>query len=108
MSQTKYEEMKAKAIGWMEKAVEYEGEIERLTREVELIRTGETEITSGLRQDLSTLDKAYTKLETDNERVIMRKDAEIDRLKNSLDHYKDRYNEIRDDNKELRKFTRNI
>ena len=42
----------------------------------------------------------------ENERVIMRKDAEIDRLKLSLEDYKERYKEIREDNKELRRSNR--
>ena len=36
----------------------------------------------------------------------MRKYAEIDRLKLSLEDYKERYKEIREDNKELRRINR--
>lgn len=105
MSRKKYEEMKAKATAWMEKAIQYEGEIERLTH---LLNTQNDDENNTLRSDLVALDKSYSKLEIENERLIMRKDAEIDRLKASLDDYKERYKDIREDNKELRKGSRNL
>ena len=40
------------------------------------------------------------------ERELVRKNGEIDRLKMALSDYKERYQEIREDNKELRRATR--
>jgi chromosome segregation ATPase len=39
----------------------------------------------------------------DTERLLLRKDAEIDRLTCSLDDYKERYKEVREECKDLRK-----
>jgi hypothetical protein len=108
MSRAKYEEIKLKATKWMEKAIEYEGEIDRLTNMLSEQNDDGIEAQNSLRNDLITLEKAYTKLELDSERTIMRKDAEIDRLKASLEDYKERYREMREDNKELRKSSRNM
>jgi hypothetical protein len=103
MSTDKYEKMKAKARSWMEKASEYENEIEKLIHDKGNEYNLLEEENSRLKHDLSDLDKSYSKLEINTERNNMRKDAEIDRLKVSLDDYKERYKEMREDNKELRK-----
>jgi chromosome segregation ATPase len=105
MSTDKYEKMKAKAKSWMEKASEYENEIEKL---LEILKDKDNdtvllEENNKLKNTLTDLEKSYAKLEINMERNIMRKDAEIDRLKVSLEDYRERYKEIRDDNKELRK-----
>ena len=105
MSTDKYEKMKAKAKSWMDKASEYENEIEKL---LEIIKDKDNdtvllEENNKLKNTLTDLEKSYAKLEINMERNIMRKDAEIDRLKVSLEDYRERYKEIRDDNKELRK-----
>lgn len=105
MSREKYEAMKVKAQGWMEKAIQYEGEIERLTYENQQL--GEA-LSEALSTDPPEVPERDMKKEIEYERILMRKDVEIDRLKASLEDYKERYKEIRDDNKEFRKMSRNI
>ena len=56
-----------------------------------------------LRGENSKLKKKMNKLNTDNQREILKRDTELDRIRASLEDYKERYKEIRDDNKELRK-----
>ena len=56
-----------------------------------------------LRGENNKLKKKVNKLNTDNQREILKRDTELDRIKASLEDYKERYKEIRDDNKELRK-----
>lgn len=56
-----------------------------------------------LEQNVLDLTNKLNKINYNHEREIMYKDAEIDRLKLSLEDYKERYKEIREDYKDLRK-----
>jgi len=128
MSKEKYERLKEKAYGWRSKAIEYEGEIERLNLEneemaekvqefndnyncctedfehkIEILQTSNNE----LQKQIKEFYKDMAKSDFNQEKIILKKDTEIDRLRSSLDDYKERYKEVREDNKDLRKLSRN-
>jgi len=79
----KYTSLKNKSNIWRERAIELEFQTE------ELHKTNEE------------LSSKLTTIKHDTELKIMHKDAEIDRLKLTLEDYKERYKEIKDDYKEL-------
>lgn len=56
-----------------------------------------------LEKNVLELTNKINNINYKHEREIMYKDAEIDRLKMSLEDYKERYKEIREDYKDLRK-----
>ena len=71
MSTDKYEKMKAKAKSWMDKASEYENEIEKL---LEIIKDKDNdtvllEENNKLKNTLTDLEKSYAKLEINMERT---------------------------------------
>ena len=103
--------MKEKAAQWREKALEMEEgltdlrleheELQERLKNVPIPEHLETTLRE-LRRELRELQRQKDKGELDHERQLLRRDAENDRLKASLEDYKDRYKEIRDDNKDLR------
>jgi len=95
MSREKYEVMKVKAQGWMAKAIEYEGEVERLTYENQQLGEALSEALSKAPEVYNEVPELDLKREMEHERIIMRKDVEIDRLRSSLEDYKERYMEMR-------------
>ena len=157
MSKEKYNRLKEKANGWRDKAIEMEGEINRLTVENEELTDKVEELfndkineeaneeandekeellsnvknltsqnkklnkeTISLKDQYDELQKQndellvqykaltndITKMDFNYEKIVLKKDTEIDRLSSYLDDYKERYREIREDNKELRKISR--
>ena len=93
VSRKKYESLKRKAETWRHEALE-------AIKEVELER-------DQLLKEHNTLRHRMTEEVFKHERALVRKSGEIERPKLSLSDYKDRYQEIREDNKELRKSARN-
>ena len=71
MYREKYKIMHIRAQNWCAKVIECEEENEQLSARVR-------------------------ELEFEHEKILMKKDAEIDRLKSSLEDYKDRYAELKD------------
>jgi chromosome segregation ATPase len=118
VSRKKYETIKRKAEQWRDKALEAFTEAQELRDEVQ--RLSEQEDSDPQALDLLTAER--DKLSRENvtlrqrmgdevfkqERELIRKSGEIDRLKMALSDYKDRYQEIREDNKELRKSVRSV
>jgi hypothetical protein len=108
MSTDKYESMKTKAIKWRDKCIEYKQQLNKIEH-----TNGSQQPYNGLNKEheiqgeVTRMTKKIHSLEIELERQNMRKDAEIDRLKFSLEDYKERYKEVRDDNKELRKYSKN-
>lgn len=78
---------------------ERNGKIKQRALELEL----EVEKISVLEKNIVDLKDKIKDINYKHEREIMYKDAELDRLKMSLEDYKERYKEVRDDYKELRK-----
>ena len=85
MSKEKYEIMRIRAQNWCSKVIECEEENELLLARVK------------------ELEKNNSKIDFEHEKILMRKDAEIERLKSSLEDYKERYAELKADYKDLRK-----
>jgi len=112
VSRKKYQTIKRKAEQWREKALESLDKLQKLQDELDS-QKDEPELLIKLNLEKNTLTKEIESLRyrmRDNvfkqEREICQKNGEIDRLKMSLNDYKERYQEIRDDNKELRKSAR--
>mgnify|MGYP001561941026 CR=1 FL=1 len=116
VSRKKYETIKRKAEQWRRKALEAFDDIQELREELDRRPDEGSEDPSLLEK--FTLEKAKLEKEIENlrqrmaeevfkqERELIRKNGEIDRLRMSLGDYKERYQEIREDNKELRKSVR--
>jgi len=105
MSKEKYASLKLKAQGWREKALQGQAEVENLVHQ--LANNNFTEENEQLKKQLRELTLNNRQTEFEQERNLLRKDTEIDRLSASLDDYKERYKEERADNKDLRKMIRN-
>lgn len=101
VSKDKYQSMKDKASKWRETALKFQETNEELLAECQTLRDRIKDV-DDLINDLRVLQKQKDKSDLEHERQLLRKDAENDRLKASLEDYKERYREIRDDNKELR------
>ena len=99
VSREKYEYLKKKAYKWKE----YAEELNQISEEELKLRSQLKNTT----EELRVLQNKYGRIAFEHESQLIRKDAEIYRLKASLEDYKERYKEIRDDNKELRKSSRN-
>jgi len=99
----RYSDLKQKAVKWRNKCLQLERQStqsnidEDSNRVATLLKENKQ-----LEQDLLDLTKKLNTLEADSERQSLRKDGEIDRLKYSLDDLKERYRDIKEDNKELR------
>lgn len=113
VSRKKYETIKRKAEQWRDKALEAFEEVQELREELERFPDDNSETVhkvtmerDKLLKELNTLQKRMGDEVFKQEREMIRKNGEIDRLKMSLSDYKDRYQEIREDNKELRKSVR--
>jgi len=117
VTRKKYETIKRKAEQWRDKALEAFEEVqelrEELREELERFPDDNSETVhkvimerDKLLKELNTLQKRMGDEVFKQEREMIRKNGEIDRLKMSLSDYKDRYQEIREDNKELRKSVR--
>ena len=113
VSRKKYETIKRKAEQWRDKALEAFEEVQELREELERFPDDNSETVhkvimerDKLLKELNTLQKRMGDEVFKQEREMIRKNGEIDRLKMSLSYYKDRYQEIREDNKELRKSIR--
>ncbi len=113
VSRKKYETIKRKAEQWRDKALEAFEEVQELREELERFPDDNSETVhkvtmerDKLLKELNTLQKRMGDEVFKQEREMIRKNGEIDRLKMSLSDYKDRYKEIREDNKELRKSVR--
>ena len=113
VSRKKYETIKRKAEQWRDKALEAFEEVKELREELERFPDDNSETVhkvimerDKLLKELNTLQKRMGDEVFKQEREMIRKNGEIDRLKMSLSDYKDRYQEIREDNKELRKSIR--
>lgn len=113
VSRKKYETIKRKAEQWRDKALEAFEEVQELREELERFPDDNSETVhkvimerDKLLKELNTLQKRMGDEVFKQEREMIRKNGEIDRLKMSLSDYKDRYQEIREDNKELRKSIR--
>ena len=112
MSKEKYASLKLKAQGWREKALQGQVEIAQLAVDNEnlvqqLANNNFTEENEQLKKQLRELTLNNRQTEFEQERNLLRKDTEIDRLSASLEDYKERYKEERADNKDLRKMIRN-
>ena len=111
VSRKKYETIKRKAEQWRDKALEAFDEIQELREglgrgdDSEALRKLTLE-RDKLLKEASTLRQRMGDEVFKQERELVRKNGEIDRLKMSLSDYKERYQEIREDNKELRKSAR--
>ena len=116
VNRTKYDTIKRKAEQWRNKALEAFDEIQELREELARVHNGEgndseeldklTRERDSLVTEVSTLRRRMGDEVFKQERELVRKNGEIDRLKMSLSDYKERYQEIREDNKELRKSVR--
>jgi|TARA_B110000483_G_C17833289_1_gene403656 chromosome segregation ATPase len=84
----KYKSLKQRNAKIKQRALELETQVENIAEMEKIIYNYKEQI---------------KQLSYEHERQIMYKDTEIDRLKISLEDYKERYKEIRDDNKELRR-----
>lgn len=112
----KYDTIKRKATQWRLKALEALEEVERLRIENDKLKSVETtEELEHLRsenKELETeiigLQKQVSKSGFEQERILLRKNGEIDRLRVALEDYKERYKEVREDNRELRKGVRAV
>lgn len=104
------EAWKLKAKKWREKALSLEYKMQHqqpkrdMAHNVTVLNLKKDNMS--LKQEVLTLNKKLHSIEVDSERQMLRKDGEIDRLKFALDDLKERYRDIKDDNKELRKATR--
>lgn len=126
----KYEDIKDKASQWRDKALDYQERNENLIKENEQLieendklqdniaecpaprspdHTLEDENTS-LRRENKSLGKKIRLLEDKNskehfelERQLLRKEGEVDRLNASLEDYKERYKEFRDEVRQTRR-----
>jgi predicted RNase H-like nuclease (RuvC/YqgF family) len=113
VSRKKYQNIKRKATQWREKAIEAFDEIRKLQEELDSQEGDDPELLGNLKLEKSKLSKENEFLRHSmrddvfkQEREICRKNGEIDRLNMSLNDYKERYQEIREDNKELRNSAR--
>jgi uncharacterized coiled-coil DUF342 family protein len=116
VSRKKYETIKRKAEQWRDKALEAFDEIQELREELDRHPDEGGDDSEALRKLTLERDKLLKEASTlrqrmgdevfKQERELVRKSGEIDRLKMSLSDYKERYQEIREDNKELRKSVR--
>ena len=113
ISRKKYQTIKRKAEQWREKAFDACDEIQALQEELDSQKGDNPELLRKLKLEKNTLTKEIGSLRRrmrdeifKQEREICRKNGEIDRLNMSLNDYKERYQEIREDNKELRKSAR--
>ena len=116
VSRKKYETIKRKAEQWRDKALEAFDEIQELRQELDRRPSEENGDPEALHRATMERDKLLEEINTlrqrmgeemfKQERELIRKSGEIDRLKMSLSDYKERYQEIREDNKELRKSAR--
>lgn len=112
VSRNKYESIKRKADQWRTKALEAFEEIQELRDELERsdnnigvdFNTHNNIIMErdNLLEEISTMRFSIKEEAFKHERVLIKKDAEIDRLKMSLNNYKERYQEIREDYKDLK------
>ena len=116
VSRKKYDNIKRKAIQWREKAMNAEEVICNLKDDIQQLKLTENgENSNQLQQEYEQTLRENKELEEKlrdasfrQERELFRRDSEIDRLRMTLEDYKDRYKEIREDNKELRKSTRTV
>lgn len=127
----KYESLKDKAEQWRDKALEYkdvsqtlETENEELLEEIdrledklavdnnepdkELVRENNIlrENAKIIKKELRNIKGQYDSRIFDLERQLLRKDAEVDRLKSSLEDYKERYNDYKDEIRLMRRIQR--
>jgi len=127
----KYENIKDKAEQWRDKALEYKDisqtleteneelleEIERLDDKLavdndepdqELVRENNIlrENVKITKKELRNIKGQYDSRIFDLERQLLRKDAEVDRLKSSLEDYKERYNDYKDEIRLMRRIQR--
>ena len=116
VTRKKYETIKRKAKQWRNKALEVLDDIQELREELDRVLNEDGPNSEVLDKVTQERDKLLTEISTlrqrmgnevfKQERELVRKNGEIDRLKMSLSDYKERYQEIREDNKELRKSVR--
>jgi len=116
---TKYNELKDKAQRWKNRAEQFEEECESLkTRlddselECETLRfkldelADELATNANLVKQLSKekkhLEDKFNKSRYTVDRELLSKDGQIERLTTLLEDYKERYKEVREDNRELR------
>ena len=121
VSRKKYECIKRKAEQWRSKSLEVNEEIEELRDMIERLSAHE-KINEESKKQINKItlerDKLHKEIKTmqqnmidesfKQKRELWMKNGEIDRLNLSLNDYKERYKEIREDNKELRKSVRNV
>ena len=110
VSRSKYESIKRKAAAWKDKAEENESESRRLQSEITDAPRVDPTLIEQLTKERDELSRENDALQRKiaeevfkREREYLLKEGEIDRLKMALDDYKDRYQEVRDDNRELRR-----
>ena len=119
VSRQKYENIKRKAEQWRKKALEAFDEIQELREELDNCDQNDTGIDPDAHNNiiaerddlLEEVNSMRQKMKDEvfkQERELIRKNGEIDRLKMSLTDYKERYQEIREDNKELRRASRGV
>ena len=110
VSRSKYESIKRKATAWKETAMDAESELRRLQAEITDTPRVDPALIEQLTKERDELSRENDALQRKiaeeifkKEREYLLKEGEIDRLKMALGDYKDRYQEIRDDNRELRR-----
>ena len=99
VSRNKYDNIKSKAEKWRNKAMETINDVE----DMQLKLDEHVSNIEKLRIDNDDMTKNLRNIQFQHERIICRKEAEVDRLNMNLADYKERYKEVRDDNKDLRK-----
>ncbi len=121
VSRKKYECIKRKAAQWRCKALEANEEIGELRDMIERLSAHEKAIEDSkrlinkitlerdkLHKEIKTIQQTMVDESFKQKRELWMKNGEIDRLNLSLIDYKERYKEIREDNKELRKSVRTV
>tara|TARA_Y100000389_G_C17318986_1_gene442022 strand:+ start:368 stop:658 length:291 start_codon:yes stop_codon:yes gene_type:complete len=88
----KYDNLKYIASNWKNKALST----------VELLKEIQEE-NEYYKEEVSKLKLEINSIKINHEREILHKNSQIDRLTDRLTDYKERYQEIREDNKELRR-----
>ena len=109
ISKEKYDKMKNKATRWYDKSVKLTDRIQKLEHLVHQLEedsngigNNNSEILELERENLE-LTKKLRRIDFDNEKALMKKDIEIERLNARLEHYKERYSELKDEFKLVRK-----
>ena len=110
VSKEKYDNIKSKATRWREKAIKLADKVQKLEHLVQQLEEenehnglGENNELIELERENLELSKKLRRIDFDNEKALMKKDIEIERLNARLDHYKERYVELKDDFKMFKK-----